>query len=135
MRYDPDCQVRIVMRPGALDVGRLKAFDSLVLQRVAEKVPPYERYDPEQWAQIINRDRIEALLKDVVAPAYATYYTEQCRAGGDRSVHLAARTIAGQTNRFPGAFAGQLERESALAGALLFLTGTQAARRAGRDLL
>ncbi len=122
VEYLPDCQIRVAMLPGALDAGRLKAFDSLVLQKIAEQLPPYEHIDPDQWSHVINRDRIQGLLKDVVAPAYAAYYTEQCRTGGDRGMFGASRALgAAHVNRFPVAFEGQLERESALAGALLHL--------------
>ncbi len=123
VRYEADCQVRIALGPGALDAGWLKSFDSLVLQKIADELPPYEQIDADQWPHIINRDRIEALLKDVVAPTYAAYYVEQCRTGGDRAVHGATRALAAaHVNRFPAAFEGQLQRESALAGALLHLT-------------
>ena len=123
VRYEPDCQVRIELLPGALDAGRAKAFDSLVLQKVAEQLPPYEQYDRDQWPNLINRDRMEALLRDVVAPAYASYYTEQCRRGAEGAALATTRLAAGagRVSRFPAAFEGQLERESALAGALLHM--------------
>lgn len=123
VHYAADCQVQIALRPGALQTGRLKGFDSVVLQKVAEQLPPYERQRPEQWAHFINRDRMEALLKDVVAPKYTAYYTEQCRVGGDRLMqgNIRGAVASGQTNRFPAAFEGQLQRESALAGALLHM--------------
>jgi hypothetical protein len=121
LRYEPDCQVRIDIRPGALEAGKVKAFDSLVLQRIAEALPPYEQYDREQWRQVINRDRIEVLLRDEVAPAYARYYTEQCKSGGDRALAVSRAMVADRANRFPAAFEGQLARESSLAGALLDL--------------
>jgi hypothetical protein len=123
VRYEADCQVRIELRPGALEAGRAKSFDSLVLQKIAQQLPPYEEYDRDQWRNFINRDRMEALLKDEVAPAYARYYTEQCRSAADRTSHATSRLAVGsdRVNRFPAAFEGQLDRESALAGALLHM--------------
>jgi hypothetical protein len=49
VHYLPDCQIRVQIRPGALDAGRLKTFDSVVLQKIAEQLPPYEQIKPERW--------------------------------------------------------------------------------------
>jgi hypothetical protein len=123
VRYEADCQVRVDIGAGALEAGKVKAFDSLLLRKIAEQLPPWERHDPRQWGELINRDRVESLLRDAVAPEYAKYYSEKCREGGGRAALFAARSAGGaaQLNRFAGAFESQLREESALGGALLHL--------------
>jgi hypothetical protein len=125
VHYEPDCQIRIALRPGALDAGKLKPFDSIVLQKIAEKLPPYDRYDPAVWPELINRDHIQVILEEFVAPAYSGFYIEQCRKGNEgRMMPMAGRNTdpQGQRTLFLSAFEGQLHYESSLAGALLFLT-------------
>ena len=47
--YDPDCQVRISIRPGVLDAGKVRTFDSIVLAKIAEELPPFEKLKPDMW--------------------------------------------------------------------------------------
>jgi hypothetical protein len=125
VRYDKDCQVSIELKPGALDAGRLKALDSIVLEKIAEKLPPYEQYDPAIWPEIINPDQIQSILERSVRPAFASYYTEQCREGDMGRLMVAAGRNADSRsprNLFVNAFESQLRYESSLAGALLFLS-------------
>jgi hypothetical protein len=128
IQYGKDCQVYIELQPGALEAGRLKNFDSIVLNKIAEYLPPYDQYDPNMWPNIINRDQIEVIFKDYVTPIYSSYYEEYCR--GDNAKPLAgllARNVGSdsQRNFFLSAFEGQLRYESSLAGAMLFLTERQ----------
>ena len=124
INYDRDCQVRISVKPGALETGELKTFESVVLEKVAEKLPPYDEYDPAIWSQMINRDRIETILRESVTPVYSTHYTENCRGGdGSRTMSMVGRNADPESQRklFVNALEGQLRYESSIAGALLFL--------------
>lgn len=125
VQYDQNCQIRINLKPGALEAGKLKKFDSIVLEKIAEKLPPYDRYDSNVWSETITRDQIEVVFKEFVTPAYSAYYTEHCR-GGDtnRLMSTSGRAADPESQRklFLNAFESQLKYESSMAGALLFLT-------------
>lgn len=123
--YNADCQAQIELRPGALESGKLKDFDSVVLERIAEALPPYEKYNAEIWPEVITPRRIEVIFKEFVAPAYAAQYSEHCRAGFTTRTTLAAvrnQNADYHRNLYVAAFESRLRRESSLAGALLYLT-------------
>lgn len=121
IHYGEDCAVLVGLRPGALNAGRRRQHDSLVLQKIAEELPLYEAHSPEQWSEFINRDRIESLLGEFVAPRYAEYFTEQCRGGAERMQALMRTESGAHLDRFRAALERQLQEESALAGAVLHL--------------
>jgi hypothetical protein len=128
VRYLKDCGIEIRMKPGALERGRIKKFDSILLQKVAEKLPPYEEYDAAIWSSTINPEGVRAILNDVVTPAYEALYTERCKDESsprtDNTGMLATagrRAPAARQKSFKRAFQSQLDFESSMAGAILFL--------------
>jgi len=124
VRYDPDCQVRIEMSPGALQAGAMRSFDSLVMEKIAERLPPFGELRPDAWERAINRDRIDQIVREFVIPTYSSFYSEHCRGQNpDRVMYIAGRgDTEDQRKLFLNAFESQLRYESSLAGALLFLT-------------
>lgn len=125
IRYDEDCQVRIDLIPGALEAGAMRTFDNIVLEKIAERLPPYEHLSPEVWPELINPDRVEQIFHEFVIPAYSNFYTEYCHGNlADRTLTMLARgaDMGNQRNLFLRAFESQLRYESSLAGSLLFLT-------------
>jgi hypothetical protein len=125
LRYDADCQVQIEMKPGALVVGKPRVYDSIVLEKVAAELPPYEEYKPTIWPHLITRDKIERIFREFVVPRYTAFYAEHCR--GDnivRLTHFVGRAADTESHRavFRDAFESQLRYESSIAGALLYLT-------------
>lgn len=125
VRYDPDCQVRIEMSPGALQAGAMRSFDSLVMEKIAERLPPFGELRPDAWERAINRDRIDQIVREFVIPTYSSFYSEHCRGQNpDRVMYIAGRGADTEDQRklFVNAFESQLRYESSLAGALLFLT-------------
>src|SRR5215210_5266973 len=84
--YDPDCQVRITIRPGVLDAGKARSFDSIILAKLAERLPPYEDYRTEIWPDVIQRDAIEHIHPEFVTPGYSAYFAEICRGGANHGM-------------------------------------------------
>lgn len=124
LSFNADSMVEVRMAPGRPDTGRLRRHDSVLLQKVAEMLPPFEAYEPGQWSDVVNRDRIEALLREEIAPAYADFFNRQVRQGDNSPETVRAMRMAGDVDRpevVRAAFARQLAEESALAGALLHL--------------
>jgi hypothetical protein len=124
LTYDPDCRVRIAIRPGSALAGKIRTFDSIVLDKVAEKLPPYDEYRPELWPDVINRDRIETIFTEFVTPTYSDYYAEQCRRqGGERALVDVGRQreLVDSAGLFRAAFEHRLRYESSTAGLLLHL--------------
>lgn len=127
IHYGRDCGVEIRVNPGALERARIKSFDSVLLTKLAEKLPHYEEYQPAIWATLINQKSIHALLKEAVAPAYVALHVERCQAETQRGTHAGMVAMAGgldaatRKRAFKRAFENHLEFESSMAGALLFL--------------
>ena len=125
IRYDPDCQVHIEIKPGTFNAATSRTFDSIVLQKIAARLPPYEELQPEAWPHFIRRDQIEEIFHEFVIPTYTKFYVEQCREQGNiRFFPRAGRDLEPENQRqlFLNAFESQLHYESSIAGALLFLT-------------
>lgn len=124
INYGEDCQVVIRMKPGALQLGEPRSFDSVVLEAVAKKLPPYEQYRPAVWREVITRDNIESIFTQVVIPQYSQFYTEHCR-GNTTPARLALKAGRGDVDNqrvlYLKAFESQLRNESSQAGALLYL--------------
>jgi hypothetical protein len=90
----------IAIKPGALDAGRFRSFDSLLLLYASESLPSYEDYNDSIWDQTITYDFLDKLLKNKVAKGYTDSWNSKMNSG---------------------LFQNQLQTESALAAALLFL--------------
>ncbi|MBZ0170483.1 hypothetical protein MELA_01923 [Candidatus Methylomirabilis lanthanidiphila] len=125
IRYDQDCQVHIELNPGALQAGALRSFDSILMDKIAEKLPTYQTLKSSDWSRVINGDSIEKIFAEFVVPAYSRFYSEHCRdQTPDRMFLIKGRSADAEHQRplFINAFESQLHYESSLAGALLFLT-------------
>jgi hypothetical protein len=124
--YKSPTQVEINMKPGVLENSKMRSFDSILLQQVAQRLPAYKDTKPISWNTIITKSFIDALLGKDVAQAYATAYTgifnTASPAAALPDAALAATQNTAQAKRIQrGAFERQLQYESAIAGALLFL--------------
>ena len=54
--FNADNQVDIQIAPGVTQGGRLRAYDSLVLQKIAEALPAYQDLKDADWRKAINPD-------------------------------------------------------------------------------
>ena len=123
--YKPDRQVDIKLRPGALDAGKLRASDSIVIEKVSAKLPPYEEYKPAVWPRVITPEYIDALLKKDTVKFYTDIYTGISGGTGTGLVMMSRSRAASsggiEEGRELAAFEHQLQYESSVAGALLYL--------------
>jgi hypothetical protein len=122
--YTGPQQVQVHLKPGVLGGGKMRSFDSVLLEKIAASLPAYENLTPAVWQSVITADRINALLsKDVVAfyvQAYADMRKDQTATGlpsraGDPAAALSLK------NARTSAFELQLRHESSVAGLLLHL--------------
>ncbi|HSC35387.1 MAG TPA: peptidoglycan-binding protein [Thermodesulfobacteriota bacterium] len=122
--YKPDRQIEIRIKPGALQAGKLRLYDSVVLEQIAAKLPPYEEYKPSVWARLITPDHVDALLKKDVTKTYTDLYKSLGREATGMMMSRSAASPAGGDDAGLielGAFEQQLQYESSVAGALLHL--------------
>lgn len=123
--YKPDRRVEINLRPGALDAGKFRSYDSVVLEHIAAKLPPYDEYKPTVWSKVITPDFVEALLKKDVTKIYTDLYPEVLSGAASLSGAALSRAAAasGGLNEAGvlAAYERQIQYESSIAGALLYL--------------
>lgn len=122
--YKENNQVDIRISSGVLEGGKLRSFDSVVLERVSANLPPYQEYDPSVWARVITAERLDVILKKDVVGFYTSAYAEM-RKADNPSFSVISRTAAANRTDTKiteiAAFEHQLQYESAVAGTLLFL--------------
>lgn len=131
IKYREGGKLDLQIRPGVLRGGKPRPFDSVVLDRVAMRLPPYEEYTPAVWADALNPSRLDAILKKDVAELYSQVYQELHRTDHPRLAALSRShppsEAAGRASEL-GAFEHQVRYESSVAGALLFLQKEKAHR-------
>lgn len=125
--YRDGGQPDIKIKAGALNAGKLHSFDSIVLQQLALQLPPYEEYRPTIWSKMITSERLEAILNKEVIKHYSAAYTDLQKTSrlSDERSHAMMRANLPMDEEIKrvtrGAFEQQLQYESSMAGALLFL--------------
>ena len=125
--YKEDAKVDIQIRPGVIAGGKLHKFDSVVLEKISEKLPVYTELNESVWAGMITPARLDILLEKEVVSFYSEAYAQmqKTESGGSSATdRLRANIDAGMANRgraIQGAFEHQLQYESSVAGALLNL--------------
>ncbi len=123
--YSREALPKIQIQAGELAEGRLRQFDSVVLEEVGKLLPPLKDYDPSSWPTIINADRMNKILKKEVVDGYSRYYGQLL--DGSANVSRATMAMAAQpADRAKQVglktFENYLRHESRVAGALLLLT-------------
>ena len=99
---------KIEIKPGVLKTGKIRSFDSLLLYHISLKLPVYEEYKPSIWSDLITPDLLDNILKTNVVETYRDIYGRVIVSPNIPRTKL-------------GTFEHQLQYESAIAGALLFL--------------
>jgi hypothetical protein len=130
VKYPDGGQPVIDIRPGVLRGGKLRAYDSIVLERISSGLPAYSRFDPSVWGELITTDRLSAILKKDVVEIYTRAYQDVLRADQAGAAALSRGRVTGASGGSAGvtAFEHQLRYESSVAGALLFLAKNKAHR-------
>ncbi len=126
IKYEANNQLQINIRPGALKAGKLRSFDSVVLEKIATRLPPHDQYRPEVWAEVITPQQLEPILSKDVVEFYSRAFTDIQRTPGFNvgpgfNVAPINRVSADNNLTQLTAFEHQLRFESSVAGALLFL--------------
>lgn len=126
--YEGDAELGIRLRPGALDARALKPFDSVLLERIGERLSDAREGGEDALLELITPERIQNIFEEDVVPKYREYYALNSR--GERSARmatLASKPLDPERQRvlFRTAFENQLRYESSMAGALLFLAKHQ----------
>ncbi len=125
-----DGQLDIRVDRGALKVGKLRAYDSVVMDRIAGSLPPHDQLNSSIWPTVITVDRLEKILKGDVPQVYARSFSELRKASGRVATGEFARLAGAAALRNDtddtGIFERQLQHEASIAGTLLFLTQMKA---------
>lgn len=58
IKYKENNQVDIQISPGVLEGGKIRSFDSVVLERVSAELPAYKDYDPSVWSRVITSEHL-----------------------------------------------------------------------------
>ena len=127
VQYAENQRVNIMLKPGVLAGAKIRAYDSVLLEKLAEKLPATEAPDAALWQRLITAERLEALLKKDVVATYTKGFADGRKPDSDaleRSVAsrmIDASSALDRKNAQTAAFEHQLQRESAVAGLLLEL--------------
>ena len=119
--------VTIGLEPGTLSGSRKRAYDSVLLEILASRLPATGTPTPADWERVLAAGAVEDTLEGEVAKHYAGAWgdimTPPANAsGGDTVVRVAsAAAAATATRNRVSAFQQQLEYESAVAGMLVHL--------------
>jgi hypothetical protein len=126
IQYAENQQVSLQVKPGVLAGGRLRSFDSVLLDKIAASLPAFEGVRPSTWAKITPQV-VEKVLQDDVVPFYSKAFGD-IRKGDDVAVPPAGATaptsaaaLLDRKNAQTAAFEHQLRYESAVAGSVLYL--------------
>jgi len=99
-----------------IDIGTVTDMSrrgrSVLLDAIRPKLPPLDRYRPEIWDDLLTADQLRRELNEAVRPHYVRSYTEACEE---------AHRHHGDSQHLQKIVRWQLDRESALAAALLHL--------------
>lgn len=110
---DPDFQIKL----GQLLDGSKNKTDSVLINTIAERLPPYAEYKDAIWDEHLADDNLNVYLVEFVRSHYQKTFSDLCQdlqQYGDRLKGLDQETLRSAT-------AQQVNYESALAGALHLL--------------
>jgi len=124
IKYSEGGKVEIQIQPGELTDGKLREFDSLVLEKIGSLLPAFNSYQPSIWPSIITAERLNAILKKDVVGNYTKAFSQLQTS---RTAILRASTAAASDNSSTSStahitFEKYLKHESNIAGVLLLLT-------------
>jgi hypothetical protein len=90
IRYADNQRVDIALKPGVLAGGKIRSFDSVVLDRIAVTLPPFDALEPATWQAAVTADRVNAILKKDVVDFYTRAFPESHQ-GDARLLDAASR--------------------------------------------
>ncbi|MES0110166.1 hypothetical protein [Mesorhizobium sp. M0013] len=115
--YSDDGSSKIALNRGAIRGGEIRAFDSLVLDAIAQQLPPLAQLTGATWTPLLSAKAIDSVLTKVVTPAYMKSFKEDLKSISEvgRPPYLPRGT---SPEALRNAYDLQLRHESQLAGAL-----------------
>ena len=133
INFNQDGQINIQIKAGALEAGKIRTFDSVVLQQISLQLPPYQNYQPSIWDTIITSDNVNAILNKNIVKIYTDAYSQinsRNNLNPSTGILMRAGNVTGSsinTRRIDiGVLEHQLEYESSVAGTVLFLVKQRA---------
>ncbi len=122
--YGENQQLRLEVNPGVLAGGKLRRYDSVVLQKISEELPPFEKLDPAVWPRVITPDRLKRILEKDVVEFYTRAYGDLRKAGDEtfdtlmRSRAADPQAVLARKNAQTAAFEQQVRYESSVVALL-----------------
>jgi len=132
IRYEEGNRVQLSIKPGVLAGGKLRAYDSVVLDRLSAELPEYDRLSGDAWQRAITPDAVTRILEEDVPAFYSQAYGETHQREGEafdsilRAAPERSTTLLERKNARTAAFEHQLQYESAIAGTVLELVHAKA---------
>ncbi len=117
LELNNDNQLIIDIKPGELKGGEIRNGNSLVLEKVSARLPKFEHYETSVWASTINSKSINSILTKEVASYYSEVFEKRPRE------YTVGHNRVGTEDVTISMIKDQLQYESSIAGALLYLVG------------
>lgn len=124
--YGEGCDVKITLRPGAASAVGLRSFDSVLLEKLAGRLPPHDRLRPAIWQRLLGAAELEHIFAAEVAPVYADLYQQICKGQMAGRLEAITRSRMLEPERARASVENRLRYESSLAGALQYLAEQKA---------
>jgi hypothetical protein len=124
--YGERCEVKIKVRPGAATAAGLRTFDSVLLEKLAAKLPSYGKLKPALWQKLLSPEEIERTFATEVTPVYTELYQQLCKGEATGHFETLARSRVLEPDRARTTLESRLRYESSMAGALQYLAAQKA---------
>jgi hypothetical protein len=115
----------INIKPGSLETGKIRSFDSVLLEELSKNLPPEKIKNEAAWNDVLKPGVLDTLLKKQVTKNYTDAYAKMLKptaTTGSAASRARAASVDPMSKRITaGIFERQLEYESSMAGALQFL--------------
>lgn len=112
-------ELKINIKPGVLKTGDIKGSESLVLENISSRLPEFKAYKPSIWSDIINEASIESILTIDIVEFYSKLYANRPSEYSRNKKTINTDPVAISVLK------KQLQYESLIAGALLYLVKEQ----------
>jgi hypothetical protein len=114
-------KVTVELKPGVAAGSARRAVDSVLLEVLARKLPAGAPPTNADWGKAITASAVEAALKGEVAKTYAGAFSEVLKVPSTARTKTTSSSSATATRMRVSGFEQQLQYESSVGGALLFL--------------
>lgn len=99
-------------------------FGSTLMAEIAKKLPRLEEYNSSIWSDLLHPDKLQDILKTVVAPKSLEWYQKKLEGGGGGDPHD-AESLAADNAAAKQGLQARIDRESLVAGSLAAMNSNQ----------